>query len=151
MLAGTIRGREAYDQLYQVSTVGLAKWSHRKRKKRPEKPTCSPAATVYKSATDAHDGPDQEMRAYRARSAEPEHLDVTYNRRFRPRYSHHQKLSLMYHRILKDTQWQDILARFTLVIGEDSTDSTGPALRSAYYRTRRESGLDYVTSTVEFR
>lgn len=114
-----------------------------------EEPTCSLAVLAQKSATDVQNDANQEMHIYRAWSAEPGHSPFTDNRRSRRAYSPEQKLFIMYHRILKDTKWQDISTGFGTVFGEDVTDRTIRTLRSTYYRTRRDWGLDYVTRTAQ--
>ncbi|KAI6838901.1 hypothetical protein KC343_g338 [Hortaea werneckii] len=114
-----------------------------------EEPTCSLPDLVQESATDVQNDANQGMHMYRAWSAQPEHSSLTDNRRSRRAYSPEQKLFIMYHRILKDTKWQDISAGFGTVFGEDVTDRTIRTLRSTYYRTRRDWGLDYVTRTAQ--
>ena len=114
-----------------------------------EEPTRSLPVLVQKSVTDVHNDANEGMHMYRAWSAEPEHSSLTDNRRFRRAYSPEQKLFIMYHRILKDTKWQDISAGFGTVFGEDVTDRTIRTLSSTYYRTRRDWGLDYVTRTAQ--
>lgn len=114
-----------------------------------EEPTCSLPVLVQKSVTDVQNDANQGMHMYRAWSAEPEHSSLTDNRRSRRAYSPEQKLFIMYHRILKDTKWQDISAGFGTVFGEDVTDRTIRTLSSTYYRTRRDWGLDYVTRTAQ--
>lgn len=113
-----------------------------------EEPTCSPALLARKSATGVQNDANQGMHMYRAWSAEPEHSSLTDTRRSRRAYSTEQKLFIMYHRILKNSNWQDISAGFGTVFGEDVTDRTIRTLRSTYYRTRRDWGLDYVTRTA---
>lgn len=62
-------------------------------------------------------------------------------------YTQEEKLFIMYARVLRKVEWIDISNTFEISFGYKNTSDTISGLRSIYYRTRREWGMDYVTRT----
>lgn len=62
-------------------------------------------------------------------------------------YTQEEKLFIMYARVLRKVEWIDIANTFEISFGYKNTSDTISGLRSIYYRTRREWGMDYVTRT----
>lgn len=62
-------------------------------------------------------------------------------------YTQEEKLFIMYARVLRKVEWIDISNTFEISFGGKNTNDTISSLRSIYYRTRREWGMDYVTRT----
>lgn len=60
-------------------------------------------------------------------------------------YTREEKLFIMHARVLEKASWTDISRIFEIVFGSRNTHDTIAGLRSIYYRTRREWGMDYVT------
>lgn len=60
-------------------------------------------------------------------------------------YTKKEKLFIMHSRVIGDVSWQDISRTFEIIFGKRNTKHTMSSLRSIYYRTRRDWGMDYVT------
>lgn len=60
-------------------------------------------------------------------------------------YTQEEKLFIMHSRVIGGVSWQDISKTFEIIFGKRNTKHMMSGLRSIYYRTRREWGMDYVT------
>ena len=60
-------------------------------------------------------------------------------------YTKEEKLFIMYSRVIGGANWQDISKTFEIIFGKRNTKDMISGLRSIYYRTRMEWGMDYVT------
>lgn len=60
-------------------------------------------------------------------------------------YTKEEKLFIMHSRVIGGVSWQDISRTFEIIFGKRNTKHMMSSLRSIYYRTRREWGMDYVT------
>jgi hypothetical protein len=60
-------------------------------------------------------------------------------------YTKEEKLFVMHARVIGGVSWQDISKTFEIRFGKRNTKHMISGLRSIYYRTRREWGMDYVT------
>jgi hypothetical protein len=60
-------------------------------------------------------------------------------------YTRDEKLFIMHARVIGNMSWPDISMIFERMFGKKDTKHTIPGLRSMYYRTREDWGMDYVT------
>jgi hypothetical protein len=60
-------------------------------------------------------------------------------------YTRDEKLFIMHARVIGNMSWQNISMIFEKMFGRKDTKYTIPGLRSVYYRTRGDWGMDYVT------
>lgn len=60
-------------------------------------------------------------------------------------YTPDEKMFIMHARVIGNMGWQDISMIFEKIFGKKDTKHTISGLRSMYYRTRGDWGMDYVT------
>lgn len=65
----------------------------------------------------------------------------------RYRYSFEEKLFIMHRRVVKSMDWSNIWKEYISAFGARKAHRTIRQMRSTYYRTRDEWGMDYVTKS----